>query len=296
MSDHGGGPRPLLRFNTNAWLKREGFLAVKRGRRGFRSKIGTIYKSMKKRFPYQEHVFRSLPTSIRELLTKLDSGAEAGTWDVDWSNTKAYRFPMYFPVEGIVINLRGRQPDGIVAPDDYEKLRKEIMEKVADVRDPDSGRKVVKSVKRREEVYQGPFLENVPDILVFLDEHYEGGEGFEALIENVESASLERLSGLHRPYGILIGVGGPIKRGEVLNYTPSLIDWAPTFLYALGLPIPEVYEGRPIVEIFEDSFVESNPTRSILWVPGVTRPVGEQPQGESEREEIEEKLKGWGYM
>jgi tetratricopeptide (TPR) repeat protein len=51
----------------------------------------------------------------------------------------------------------------------------------------------------------------------------------------------------HRLYGILVGDGPGIGRGEVEG--ASIFDVAPTVLAALGLPVPEDMPGRPLPEL-----------------------------------------------
>ncbi len=49
----------------------------------------------------------------------------------------------------------------------------------------------------------------------------------------------------------LIFCGPGVKRGYHIKRTVSTMDVAPTILYALGIPIPEAWQGDVLVEIFE---------------------------------------------
>src|SRR5205814_9789332 len=76
---------------------------------------------------------------------------------VDWPGTRAYAVKTYHPGAGIQVNLRGRQPQGTVAPGaEYEHLREAILVGLRGLRDPDSGATLIEEAHRREDVYSGP--------------------------------------------------------------------------------------------------------------------------------------------
>ena len=66
----------------------------------------------------------------------------------------------------IFVNLKGREKDGSVEPADYERVRNELIAWGEALRDPETGERVVERVYRREEIYQGPYLEQAADLLI----------------------------------------------------------------------------------------------------------------------------------
>ena len=83
--------------------------------------------------------------------------------NVDWSQTKAYALGL----NGLYINLRGRERDGSVAPEEREALMDELSEKLLAVIDPVTGEQAITRVYKREEEYEdGGYLEIGPDIQV----------------------------------------------------------------------------------------------------------------------------------
>ena len=75
------------------------------------------------------------------LLHRRDDGS------IDWSRTKTV-----FLAEGIWINLKGRDPQGIVEPgEEYEEVRDEVINLLLDLKDPRTGKPVFSLVCRREE-------------------------------------------------------------------------------------------------------------------------------------------------
>jgi predicted AlkP superfamily phosphohydrolase/phosphomutase len=82
--------------------------------------------------------------------------------NVDWTRTKAFALGL----NGIFVNLRGREALGIVRPDDADALKREISDKLTQWRDPDTGAPVVPTVYDGDEVYQGGRAADAPDLVV----------------------------------------------------------------------------------------------------------------------------------
>ena len=82
--------------------------------------------------------------------------------NVDWSRTRAYALGL----NGLYINVAGREKDGIVDPGQREALAKEIGAKLLQVIDPKTGRRAVTKVQRREEYRDRGYLDIGPDLIV----------------------------------------------------------------------------------------------------------------------------------
>ena len=50
-----------------------------------------------------------------------------------------------------------------------------------------------------------------------------------------------------------LAVGPGVPAGMILTSNINTYDTAATALYALGLPIPENWDGRPVLEIFQEN-------------------------------------------
>ena len=80
---------------------------------------------------------------------------------MDWSQTRAF----WASDNGVTLNVRGREPAGIVAPGaEYEALREEIKARLLALREPQTGERVVAEVWKREEIYSGPYVDWSPDL------------------------------------------------------------------------------------------------------------------------------------
>jgi predicted AlkP superfamily phosphohydrolase/phosphomutase len=215
---------------------------------------------------------------------------------VDWKRTKAYRFPMYPPVEGIMINVVGRQPEGCVQPgEEYESVRTRILEEVRDLKDPRTGEPVVLEAYRREELYHGERLETAPDLILVTQDYYKGGTSIDELVSEVPLDVLSKLSGVHRMDGIIVAQGPHVRRSTHIEGA-GIIDVAPTILYMLGMPIPSDMDGKPLMSLFEDTYAQQ--TEASYTDERKYEDVASDEYGYSEEEEesVRLKLEALGYL
>jgi predicted AlkP superfamily phosphohydrolase/phosphomutase len=258
ISDHGGGPAATQYLHTNAWLGQKGLLSVKQSQDTVVSGLRRLVMAARRRLGAQvEHRLRGLlPGRVIEHGRALVRNVA----QIDWPATQAYRFPLYPPAEGIVINVAGRQPQGIVQPgDEYERLRKEVMAQALQLIDPVTGQPVVVHAYRREELYHGPHAERAPDIVLLLAEDYRGSANIHPpIITTVEPSSLSKVNGEHRMHGILLARGPMIRQNAWLE-NARLVDMAPTILYILGVPIPQEMDGIVLGDLFSPLYRETHP-------------------------------------
>ena len=164
---------------------------------------------------------------------------------IDWSRTVAWGDGGYYA--RVFINVKGREPKGVVEQKDYEKVRAELMEKLAAIPD-DRGEAIATKVYRPEELY--PQIENIaPDLFVYFGDLYWRSIGS---VGNPSLYCFENDTGPddanHAQHGIMIGVPaenqsfGGEPGTEVTDLT--LLDVAPTILDILEVPVPASMEGR----------------------------------------------------
>ncbi|NBD94994.1 MAG: phosphodiesterase [Gammaproteobacteria bacterium] len=82
--------------------------------------------------------------------------------NVDWSESRAYALGL----NGLFLNLAGREGQGIVESDEVESLKAEISAGLSEWRDSQSGEPVVRRVFDGEEAYRGPERDDAPDLVV----------------------------------------------------------------------------------------------------------------------------------
>jgi predicted AlkP superfamily phosphohydrolase/phosphomutase len=213
--------------------------------------------------------------------------------DVDWSRSQAYSFGRH--LGSIYVNVKGREPQGIVEPGaEYEAVRDEIERLAYEFRDARTGRPLIGEVLRREEVYSGPYLERAPDLILRPKEPSDIFFGLADFGHRRTVAQVYRYSGMHRDYGLLIMSGPGVRRGERIEGV-SIEDLAPTILHTVGLPVPDDMDGRVLEPAFLPEYVQAFPVQigaAGLPTDGET-PVDYTEEGEKE---IMERLQGLGYL
>jgi predicted AlkP superfamily phosphohydrolase/phosphomutase len=169
---------------------------------------------------------------------------ESGDWfeDVDWSRTRAYTMGL----NGLYLNIKGREKQGIVDPADVEALKIEIQQKLNGLKDPASGKVGITGVFITGNVYRGPYTENAPDILVGY------GAGYRASWDSVMGKvtgqvfedNLKAWSGDHCIDPRLVP-GVLFSSHKFVEDKPHIADVAPTILNLFGLPLPSHFDGKP---------------------------------------------------
>ncbi len=153
--------------------------------------------------------------------------------NVDWTRTRAYGVGL----NGMYINVRGREPNGIVDPTDREALMQEIAEKITRVIDPATGEPAVGRAYRREEFFKDRGeIEVGPDIVIGFAKG-TGGSGqssLGAVPAEMFSDNEEEWTGDHgmdhdTVPGILL-TSRPLKKEA-----PRLQDLAGSILYEYGI-------------------------------------------------------------
>jgi predicted AlkP superfamily phosphohydrolase/phosphomutase len=213
--------------------------------------------------------------------------------DVDWTKSKAYSFGRH--LGSIYVNVKGREPQGIVEPGaEYEAVRDEIEQLAYEFRDPRTGKKLIGQVLRREEIYSGPHVDKAPDLILRPKEPSDIFFGLADFGHRATVSTVYRYSGMHRDYGMLIMSGPGMRQGSEINGA-AIQDLAPTILHVMGLPVPTDMDGRVLEDAFTDGYMEAFPLRMVdsASAAGAASEVGYTEEGEKE---ILERLRGLGYM
>jgi hypothetical protein len=87
---------------------------------------------------------------------------------VDWSKTRAYALGL----NGVFLNLSGREAHGIVSPADAEGLQAELIQGLSDWRDPQDGARPIRRVSRAQDLYHGAAIASAPDLVIGYDRGY----------------------------------------------------------------------------------------------------------------------------
>src|SRR5262249_1343760 len=165
---------------------------------------------------------------------------------VDWSQTRAYGIGL----NGLYLNLRGRERDGIVQPGtDADALIAELKQKLLNVKDPQNGVQVITRLDRASEVYRGTYALSGPDLLVGYNRGYRAG--WKTILGAFPPDEIEDntnpWSGDHcMDYTLVPGV--LLSNRTISANAPALTDIAPTVLAEFGIAKPADMMGTSVFE------------------------------------------------
>jgi predicted AlkP superfamily phosphohydrolase/phosphomutase len=161
---------------------------------------------------------------------------------IDWPRTTAWGEGGYY--SRVFLNVEGREPEGKVAREDYERVRTELKEKLEALGD-DQGRPIGTVAHRPEDLYDE---QNgiPPDLLVYFGDLYwrsvgQVGTGTVHVFENDTGPD----DANHAHEGLYVLASEDVPAGE--GPARDLRDIAPTILELLGEPVPADMEGRSLL-------------------------------------------------
>lgn len=301
MSDHGAGPLYRDVF-LNEWLWQEGWLTMREAAMTGRGWLHAMQRLGLTRARISDTLTRLdmhwLETMIKRALgdriyvLPRDERPEFHN-AIDWSKTKAYSFGYYGQ---IFINLKDREPEGIVPSEEYEALRDEIARRMMALVNPEDGLPVVDRVYKKEELYHGRYLADAPDLLAIMRGlTYITRKGYEFAGERgvLFREPYTDETGGHRLEGILIAAGPDIRAGALPER--PIVDLTPTLLQLQDCPAPDYMDGEPIDMMLTDTFLASHP---LAVVPAEIRDREEMAGSWSTAAEadVTERLKQLGYL
>ncbi len=187
----------------------------------------------------------------------------------------------------------------VVPPAEYEGFREDLVRRLYQIQGPDGGQ-VITAVRRREEIFPGPFMKAAPDLTLTLRDH-----GFISVL-NGRAVVVPRPQpvGTHHPHGVLLGVGPGIRPGRDAGLL-NILDMTPLLVHSLGLEIPAEMEGKFPAALYEPSYLDSDPPRvggRVAVPPDAT--LGTAPangNGQTDMDAAEEailldRLRSLGYI
>jgi predicted AlkP superfamily phosphohydrolase/phosphomutase len=298
VSDHGGGSLAGV-VNLNAWLAREGFLAYTPKTQGLGRRLRDELIARRRHLPKAlRYRIKQRAGRLRERMYEREQYSV-----IDWPRTRAFSYGSF---GSIVVNLRGRERDGTVEPgEEYERLRDEIAARALELRGP-ADEAIVAAVHEREDLFEGPELEKIPDLLVeFRDYEWLGKGNFTSRPDQddpaaiwddieLEPGSRHAYVGSHRHEGVF-ALAGPSATAGPRTFA-GIEDVAPTVLYLLGERIPVELEGRLLAEALDPALLDARPPE----YDDESAPFAVEHDAEGyapeEAEEVERRLRGLGYI
>ncbi|MFH1743004.1 MAG: alkaline phosphatase family protein, partial [bacterium] len=165
---------------------------------------------------------------------------ERYTWfmDVDWKQTKAYAIGL----NGLNVNLRGREKNGIVSAAEYDQLLDELETDLLAMEDPLNRQHPISLVTRTHRDFHGPYAKNGPDIIVGYNRGYRtswksplGSFPKELYVKNDDPWSGDHCMDYRVIPGILV------TNQKITLDSPALYDLTVAVLDEYGIdPLPEM--------------------------------------------------------
>ncbi|HOT73107.1 MAG TPA: alkaline phosphatase family protein [Anaerohalosphaeraceae bacterium] len=277
LSDHGFA-RHRTRFNLGNWLVREGLLKIRSAR---------LLKVEVSEFAETVHLGKILSYLLPSVWhQKVMRKFYPQYIQVDWEHSRAF--------------ATGRCNEGFIHimeedPEKKDSICRKIIDVLLKQRDPSTFEPIIEQVYRKEEIFKGAYLGQMPDLVVCPCTGYSitGAYQFEkGLFEPVRMKTDFHLGKHHRD-GFYMAAGEGIQC--LGSSQASLLDMAPTLLAYLGLPVPSCMDGQVRREWFAPSFWEENPIR---WEQDESeeQKTSEDIYTSQEAEKVKKRLEELGYL
>ncbi len=111
-------------------------------------------------------LWRQAPLSLQQYLLGFQIGLREALFAAQRGQQRFFSLPLNEDNSGIRINLAGREPKGKVKPGDYEAVCKELVDKLEQLRDADTGQPLAAKITRTHQTLSGERLSALPDIII----------------------------------------------------------------------------------------------------------------------------------
>lgn len=261
MSDHGCTDIDTM-FYANSWLEREGYLVTETGTSGTFSKLGINKKRVSKlahRLGVHDLITTLTPNFVKESVPEDEEGfkREQKLEKVDWERSAAIASG-----QGLIYLIdKARQADLVT---DLEHLERD-------------GRPIASDVYTRDEVYEGEYVDEAPDIVFDQRDgvHTSGAIGNNPVFSNAGKWKAENVR-----TGLFLAAGADATDESLEDM--SIMDVAPTILHQLEVAVPSDMDGEP--QLVGDRTVESR------------KPISFESIDSSATDDVAERLEDLGYL
>lgn len=163
--------------------------------------------------------------------------------NADWQNTLAYGLGF----NSLFLNLRGREPNGVVGPEEQEALAQQLVDDLQSVRDPETGERIVQRVYRADEVYSPHWAAHAPDLIIGYARGYRCSDEsvLGEVATRITAANTDKWSGDHCVDRSLVP-GVLFSNKSIRTESPELRDVTASVLAEFGVKKPAEMTGEPV--------------------------------------------------
>ena len=164
---------------------------------------------------------------------------------VDWSKTKAYALG----INGIYLNVKDREKNGAINLEEGERVKQQIIQKLSQVTDPQTGKPVCTAVYDSNKIYSGPFMGGAPDLVVGYQRGYRISD--EAVLgkfpKELVTDRKDKWASDHCSDPMVVP-GMILTNYNCTSKAPALWDLGPSILNAFGIETPKEMNGKVVLE------------------------------------------------
>ncbi|MXR41853.1 nucleotide pyrophosphatase [Halobaculum sp. WSA2] len=237
MSDHGSN-ETKIEFHINTWLKQQGYLITTDSSTDWLSRLGITRERIRPflgKLGIEWWLRQFIPDRVQDMLPSEDgrikkSGKESV---IDWDQSTAV--------------ASGQGPLYVLSddPTEHERIRSELIEALDGLVD-DQGTTVVSEALPAASVYNGPYLDEGPDIILRQapNVHIDGSIGADSVFDDPDT-----WRGENKETGFFMAYGDDFVT-DSFSSEMHILDIAPTILHLHGEDIPTFFDGTVRSELF----------------------------------------------
>ena len=191
----------------------------------------------------------ALPPRLKSKILKLKSYLREFYLGAGRRRRRAFAMPLNEESGAIRINLRGREPNGLVEPgEQYQAIAEELRQALLELRDTESGMSLVSEVLfTRDLVAEAIDNPSIPDIFVTWNRTKRMNAVQSERLGRIEMDFWPARSGDHHVDGLVLS-NRPIAQNRNGRGAVSVLDLAPTIAALHGVTRPDLWRGSAFIE------------------------------------------------
>jgi predicted AlkP superfamily phosphohydrolase/phosphomutase len=201
------------------------------------------------------------------------------------------------------LNLKGRDPDGVVLLEEKDELLAELTGRLTKIVDPENGRPLFSDIHQGTDIYSGPAAAYGPDLVldsydaafgVLTTDYRDYGIPERTAHRYFINNGGRRDSGRHSRDGLFVFSGTDFRGDGQNGLCGSVLDLPATLLFLYDVPVPDDYDGRILFETLNEQMNQ----RPLAVQPGdgVIAPLDFSPYLAEEEAALMSQLRALGYV
>ncbi len=164
---------------------------------------------------------------------------------VDWEKTQAYALG----INGLYINVKGREKNGSVAQEQVQAIKERIISKLSTVVDPLNNQPIITAAYDSQKIYSGDFAGSAPDLVIGYHRGYRISD--EAVLgkfpKEIVTDRKDKWASDHCSDPMVVP-GMILTNKTCTSKNPGLWDMGPSILKAFGIETPKKMNGKNVFD------------------------------------------------